>query len=76
MWVWGDLHQLGVSYIFNAVLNPKGETAWNLSTIPPDRKTINCESENFFERRGVIVAAIGDCSFNLAASDYLGLNAK
>lgn len=54
--VWGDLWAGGGVYVFNAVLDEKGEAAWegdNGDAI--NRKTISVDHGNCFERRGVIV---------------------
>lgn len=65
--VWGDLHQIGNAYVFNACLDG-GETAWQ-SPIPPmldstPSATISdIPYEPTFERRGVFI--IEQCAVTL-----------
>lgn len=84
--VWGDLHQEGNCYIFNACLFPKdgfagepgakrGEAAWqrNNSKPPEMIKQVIMDPAGAapFERRGVIVFAKASCTLNQAAKDYI-----
>lgn len=69
--VWGDLHQLGGVWIFNAVLDEHMEARWEHG-VPEDwLKVVQCRGTNYFERRGVIVVAIGDAWLNDAAWAHL-----
>lgn len=69
--VHGDLHQLGDTWIFNACLNDNGEAAWDHSvTIDKSCKALILDGD-FFERRGVIIAATAAAILNDAALEYL-----
>lgn len=73
-WVWGDLWQLGDTYIFNAVLE-KGEAAWVFGEPDPARKAISRNDgpyhSSMFDRRGVLVIHKSDTTLNQAAREYL-----
>lgn len=74
---WGDLHQLGDVWIFNAVTDPKGQP------IPQpyrDPKGPVCPSflivreapwENYFQRRGVFVIPKSEADLNDTATNYI-----
>ena len=77
--VWGDLHQIDGVYVFNAVLNPKGEAAWQYSddfVVPEVTKQVilneTCPDFDYFERRGVIIVNRIFAKLNTAARKYLG----
>ena len=67
--VYGDLHELGSTYVFNACLTPtNGEAAWQYDTAVNDR-AVMCG--HYFERRGVIVFIQAEAALNQAARDYI-----
>lgn len=71
--VWGDLFEVGDTYVFNACLN-HGEAAWQFypdNNVPLHIKSLTCDDRQFFERRGVIVVAKANASLNQAAKDYI-----
>lgn len=77
--VWGDLHRIGDTFIFNAVLDPDREAAWQYgkdAACPNVVKQLtirsNCPAAAVFERRGVIIVHIGWADLNQAAQDYIG----
>ena len=69
-WCWGDLHEVGGTYVFNAVLD-EGETAWH----PCGKdsadwllgRPVATVSGDYFERRGVIVMSSIFVELNEAA---------
>lgn len=70
--VWGDLHQVGgETFVFNAVLNEKGEAAWQYGDPIPDvtRQILLTPRAECFERRGVLV--FDSACFNRAAALFL-----
>jgi hypothetical protein len=67
--VYGDLHQLGDVYVFNACLQD-GETAWVPIKPYQNTKCLVITGE-YFERRGVIVVAVCDAEVNATALEYL-----
>lgn len=76
---WGDLHALGDCYVFNAVLDERGEVSWSAAGCPievtPLVKTATfIENPRFdwFERRGVIIMPKAAVQFNPTACLYLG----
>ncbi len=81
-WVHGDLHAVGGAFVFNACLHRKdclaekqvaGETAWEYGggTEEGSKLLVLLPHAQTFERRGVIVVAKNQASFNKAAEDYL-----
>lgn len=67
---WGDLHQDGNCYIFNANLKDH-ETRWSYGTAPDGTvKTLHVFGD-YFERRGVIVVQKAHAQLNDAANAYL-----
>ncbi len=68
--VWGDLHEVGPTWIFNAVLFGS-EAAWHSEPLPDVTRTLTVFGP-FFERRGVIVVAKTEAVLNDAAKRYLG----
>jgi len=73
--VWGDLHQIGDCYVFNACL-VQGAAAWQEGELAPDTmRVIEFKAldsgERVFERRGVIILPKSECRFNLRATDFL-----
>jgi len=71
--VWGDLHTYGQTYVFNAVLQGRGETAWQYDAMPHDgmRQLIITPGSLYFERRGVIVVPLDSARLNPAAFTYV-----
>lgn len=68
---WGDLHMVGTSFVFNAVLE-NGETAWEFTKPRTGDKEISImDGAPFFERRGVIVFDALHSVFNQAAREYV-----
>lgn len=67
----GDLHRVGDAFVFNACLGENGQTAWMYNEPVPSYKGIVCDSNFFFERRGVIVMPAGAASLNPAAEAYI-----
>lgn len=85
-WCHGDLHMVGMCFVFNACLH-KGETLWFYKSDIPD--TVGTDPEQlgarciildqpfYFERRGVIVFdAVFHSRLNEAAKIYLGNQLK
>lgn len=73
--VWGDLHEIGESYVFNAVLD-HGETAWQHGAPVHDHMkqlviADKCPADAWFERRGVFVLAKQWGELNRPAREYL-----
>jgi hypothetical protein len=68
-WCHGDLHLVGSTYVFNACLTPKGETAWQEGTEPQLNTYITVV--NYFERRGVLVIEPGDGLLSAEALEYV-----
>lgn len=70
--VWGDLHQIGSTYVFNACLE-HGETAWQtpmpsmLDTTPSLTIDPSLPQDYQFERRGVVILLAAGGEFNAAA---------
>lgn len=73
-WVHGDLHRIGSSYVFNAVLYD-GEAHWMYDTpLPKWAKALHIDNgAPYFERRGIIVVGILDAELNEHAKKYLHL---
>jgi len=75
--LWGDLHELGDVYIFNAVTGPDGKAsaAYNPQTEGPDVRWIevfdDCPSSLLFERRGIIVVSKAATVLNDVAREFL-----
>ena len=70
MKVWGDLHQMGAAYIFNAVLDQDGEADWDFEELPVESKALIMVGD-YFERRGVIVVSAQAAFLNDEALEYL-----
>lgn len=79
----GDLHSIGVVYVFNAVGNRNGEAAWQAG--PSSREELTQFLMTFkglriypdtpvFERRGVIVIPMTSATLSPAAQKYLSIN--
>ena len=75
--VHGDLYRAGDTFIFNAVLNDKGEAAWRYDgadrndSLAGDRRTAYIHAGEFFERRGVIVFSKQQAMLNAAALKHI-----
>lgn len=69
-WTWGDLHRVGDTWVFSAVLNVHGETHWKSGIPEADRRALISRGP-FFERRAVIVIAGEAAYLNDAAKEYL-----
>lgn len=54
-WAWGDLHEFGSVYIFNAVTGEMGDAVWHPGPVREGRNAVSMPEENIFERRGVFV---------------------
>jgi hypothetical protein len=74
---YGDLHQIGgEAYVFNAVLE-EGETMWRDGFPPPSTRAedsarvVSVDSNNYFERRGVIVFPEYAAVLNDAAREHI-----
>lgn len=78
-WVHGDLWVVGTSWVFNAVMNRQGDTAWNYEAFPAiDRARAlvirrDAAQVDYFERRGVIVLAREAAELNPPAVEYVVL---
>lgn len=70
----GDLHHIGDCYVFNGVLNDKGETNWlpNYRGLQTTCHLIINPGEFYFERRGVVVVAKKASFLNEKAREYVG----
>jgi hypothetical protein len=71
---WGDLHKVGDCFVFNAVLDEKGETRlMTQSQLPArgDKGLYVREGADVFERRGVIIVPCNQAHLNLAAERYV-----
>lgn len=74
--VWGDLHLIGTTYVFNACLNG-GEAAWQspvpnmLATTRAIELTEPLSEEVYFERRAVIIVSATIASMNEAAQQHV-----
>lgn len=70
--VWGDLWTMGDVCIFNAVLDSKGEAAWQDGYPPNTMKAIHVHPlSDVFNRRGVIVVRSEETHLNPVAEAYL-----
>lgn len=70
-WLWGDLHMLGNTLIFNGAWNFALGTGASYGDPPDGDRAVHIDSNACFERRGVIVFHRDDCELNQAASDYM-----
>lgn len=77
--VWGDLHRIEDVYVFNAVLNPDREAAWQEGDdayCPNVMKQLvlarSCPASAYFELRGVVIVHTSQANLNQAAQDYIG----
>lgn len=75
-YVWGDLHSCGSALVFNAVLDERGEAAWELSPWPAtddaERPAVTISAAfPYFERRGVIVFDKWHAQFNQLADERM-----
>lgn len=75
-WVHGDLHEIGDTYVFNAVLDNRGQSNWSYEdwdSVITSRALILHPATNvrFFERRGVLVIAKSDATLTDAAKEYI-----
>lgn len=69
-WAWGDLHRVGDAWIFNAVLDGRGETNWRYEELYAVQRILIARG-SYFERRGVIVIAGEAAYLNNVAKEYL-----
>lgn len=69
-YVWGDLHDMGSVYIFNACLDA-GEAAWQDITADLSPKHLDITNAEYFERRGVFVISKSTANLSKAAWDYI-----
>lgn len=69
---WGDLHERGDTWVFNAVLGMTGEPVL-LETEYMGSRVINMVDVEFFERRGVFVFQRDTSLMNEAAKKYVGV---
>lgn len=71
---WGDLFEVGDTYVFNAMLH-KGEALRSYQRpVPYELKQLLIHESfapTYFERRGVIVISKADASLNATAKEYL-----
>ena len=72
-WVWGDLHRIGNSYAFNAVLTDEGEAAWSwdFAELPLGSCIRILYFDDLYEKRGVIVFCSTVAVFNETAFNRL-----
>lgn len=71
-YAYGDLHQIGKAYVFNACLNDKGQPDWYWDAdYRDDAKIVSVDSNEFFEKRGVIVFNKADARLNDAATVHI-----
>jgi hypothetical protein len=77
-WVHGDLHRVGATYVFNAVVDAGGGAAWNyenLCAIPKrfdsSARVISVAHKMIFERRGVIIFDCTVAELNKVAANFL-----
>lgn len=70
-WCHGDLWVEGGCYVHNAVL-VDGEAAWKYDEPPTGTKAVIVCTDDYFERRGVIVVEILDAELNALAREYIG----
>jgi len=72
---WGDLWHLGDMWIFNAIVNAKGEAIldYNNPHIKEEKKCLITSGQLFFSRRGVFVIPKLDASLNELARLYKGI---
>lgn len=67
----GDLHKVGDSYVFNAITNGKLScTSWRRAKPHADLRVF-VNSNDFYEKRGVIVFDKSVATFSDAARDYM-----
>ena len=71
--VHGDLFELGSVFIFNAVTQAGGHTAWDSEIDNLDDRFIQIEffASDHFERRGVFVIPKEHAQVSLAAAEYM-----
>lgn len=76
--VWGDLHEQGDCWVFDACVHPDSKhAAWSEGGVDPDhahastRALIYSGDVDAFERRGVIVLAKSSCRLNATAREYV-----
>jgi len=69
-WAYGDLHIQGNVYIFNCA-RTTGDP-WDYDAAPPDtQRQLSFETDNTFEKRGLVVISKVDGKLNEAANNYL-----
>lgn len=80
--LWGDLHAVGESYVFNGVVDARGHAGWEYNThIAHTTKALEIipaasATHYAFERRGVVVIPKGAARLNHAATQYLRKGAQ
>jgi hypothetical protein len=75
VYVWGDLHLIGGSFVFNGCIEPlTGGLRWETDSTPPRnrRALVIPVGEHYFERRGVLVVRASRSLLNAEARDYVG----
>lgn len=73
-WVGGDLHQIDTAWVFNCVMHQSnGDAMWaeRESWSHLGREVDFSSSEEYWERRGTIVASALGTRLNPAAEEYL-----
>jgi hypothetical protein len=67
---WGDLHQLGETLVFNAVVNDKLDPV--LSSIRPDNKTVIIHPHTeLMQHQGIFIFRESEATFNPVAEEFL-----
>lgn len=69
----GDLHLIGAAYVFNACTNRQSNAAWaERESFAHYTKEIDfSRAQDYWERRGTLVAPMAECKLNEAAQAYL-----
>ena len=71
-YVWGDLHQYGDRFVFNAVVDRDGSTFWRRRAADAAGRLVTVPmSVEYFERRGVFVLPADRLLLNAAAQAHV-----
>jgi hypothetical protein len=68
--LWGDLHAMGSTLVFNGVLDHRNEPMWSFGDTPTTGRVVVVHGF-YYEKRGVIVVNKGGVSFNDAAASHI-----
>ena len=69
-WLYGDLHELGDVYIFNAILHTDGKAHWQMG-LYDGGKSVSVSPEYTYNKHGVLVFSKLTATLNTGAKNYL-----